>query len=106
LLADAKAAPLIMAGGRPSRQKAARTAELIELAELLGAPVYTEFVPSTASFPASHPLFPRLHDPAGGPDGAQGARAITTCCSRSAGDSFSPCRCPSDVDPMAAPRSS
>src|SRR5207247_1065994 len=26
-------------------------------AELLGAPVYTEFVPSTASFPASHPLF-------------------------------------------------
>jgi benzoylformate decarboxylase len=32
-------------------------AELVELAELLGAPVYTEFVPSTASFPASHPLF-------------------------------------------------
>jgi len=32
-------------------------AELAELAELLGAPVYTEFVPSTASFPASHPLF-------------------------------------------------
>jgi benzoylformate decarboxylase len=32
-------------------------AELIELAELIGAPVYSELVPSTASFPASHPLF-------------------------------------------------
>src|SRR5262249_3051406 len=27
------------------------------LAELIGAPVYTELVPSTASFPSSHPLF-------------------------------------------------
>jgi benzoylformate decarboxylase len=32
-------------------------AELVELAELLGAPVYTEFVPNTASFPTSHALF-------------------------------------------------
>jgi benzoylformate decarboxylase len=32
-------------------------AELVELAELLGAPVYAEFVPNTASFPSSHPLF-------------------------------------------------
>ena len=38
-------------------RRAAAHAELVELAELLGAPVYTEFVPSTASFPASHPLF-------------------------------------------------
>jgi len=30
---------------------------MVELAELLGAPVYAEFVPSTASYPASHPLF-------------------------------------------------
>jgi benzoylformate decarboxylase len=32
-------------------------AELVALAELLGAPVWAEGVPSTASFPASHPLF-------------------------------------------------
>jgi benzoylformate decarboxylase len=31
--------------------------ELVELAELIGAPVYAEFVPNTASFPSSHPLF-------------------------------------------------
>src|SRR5437763_6902023 len=54
LLADAKR-PLIMAGDAVAQSRA--HAELIELAELLGAPVYTEFVPSTASFPASHPLF-------------------------------------------------
>jgi len=54
LLADAKR-PLIMAGDAVAQSRA--HAELIELAELLGAPVYTEFVPSTASFPATHPLF-------------------------------------------------
>jgi benzoylformate decarboxylase len=54
LLADAKR-PLIMAGDAVAHSRA--HAELIELAELLGAPVYTEFVPSTASFPATHPLF-------------------------------------------------
>ncbi len=47
--------PLIMAGDAVAHGKA--HAELIELAELLGAPVYSEFVPSTASFPSSHPLF-------------------------------------------------
>jgi benzoylformate decarboxylase len=47
--------PLIMAGDAVAQSRA--HAELVELAELLGAPVYTEFVPSTASFPASHPLF-------------------------------------------------
>jgi len=47
--------PLIMAGDAVAQGNA--HAELAELAELLGAPVYTEFVPSTASFPSSHPLF-------------------------------------------------
>ena len=54
LLARAKR-PVIMAGDAVAQSRA--HAELVELAELLGAPVYTEFVPSTASFPASHPLF-------------------------------------------------
>ena len=39
-------------------------AEMAQLAEVLGAPVYTECVPSTCSFPFTHPLyhgpFPRL----------------------------------------------
>src|SRR5436305_252845 len=47
--------PVIMAGDAVAQSRA--HAELIALAELLGAPVYTEFVPNTASFPASHPLF-------------------------------------------------
>jgi benzoylformate decarboxylase len=47
--------PLIVAGDAVARSKA--HAELIELAELVGAPVYSELVPSTASFPASHLLF-------------------------------------------------
>jgi benzoylformate decarboxylase len=42
-------------------------AEMAEVAELLGAPVYTECVPSTCSFPFDHPLyqgaFPRLGPP-------------------------------------------
>src|SRR5712672_1051301 len=54
LLVDAKH-PVIMAGDAVAQSRA--HAELVELAELLGAPVYTEFVPSTASFPSSHPLF-------------------------------------------------
>jgi len=32
-------------------------AELVRVAELLGATVYAETIPNTASFPASHPLF-------------------------------------------------
>jgi benzoylformate decarboxylase len=47
--------PLIIAGDAVAQGRA--HAELAELAELLGAPVYSELVPSTASFPASHPLF-------------------------------------------------
>src|SRR5215475_2144087 len=42
-------------------------AEMVEVAELLGAPVYAECVPSTCSFPFTHPLhagaFPRLGPP-------------------------------------------
>src|SRR5436190_17214520 len=54
LLANAQR-PVIMAGDAVAQSRA--HAELVELAELLGAPVYTEFVPNTASFPTSHPLF-------------------------------------------------
>jgi len=54
LLAQAER-PLIIAGDAVAHARA--HAELVELAELLGAPVYAELVPSTASFPASHPLF-------------------------------------------------
>jgi benzoylformate decarboxylase len=54
LLAQAKR-PVIIAGDAVAQSRA--HAELVALAELIGAPVYTEFVPSTASFPATHPLF-------------------------------------------------
>jgi benzoylformate decarboxylase len=54
ILASAES-PLIMAGDAVAQSRA--HAELVELAELLGAPVYMEFVPNTASFPSSHPLF-------------------------------------------------
>lgn len=47
--------PLIMAGDAVAQADAHR--ELAAVAELLGAPVYAEGVPSAASFPASHPLF-------------------------------------------------
>jgi benzoylformate decarboxylase len=54
LLAAAKH-PLIIAGDAVAQSRA--HPELIELAELIGAPVYSELVPSSASFPTSHPLF-------------------------------------------------
>jgi benzoylformate decarboxylase len=54
LLAGAER-PLVMAGDGVARSGA--HAELVRVAELLGAPVYAEAVPSSASFPASHPLF-------------------------------------------------
>ncbi len=47
--------PVIMAGDAVAQSGAHR--ELAALAELLGAPVYAEGIASTASFPASHPLF-------------------------------------------------
>jgi benzoylformate decarboxylase len=54
LLARA-ARPIVMAGDAVAQCDA--HAELVAVAECLGAPVYAEGVPSTASFPASHPLF-------------------------------------------------
>ena len=54
LLAQAQR-PLIVAGDAVAQCRA--HSELVELAELLGAPVYSELVPSSASFPTSHPLF-------------------------------------------------
>jgi benzoylformate decarboxylase len=57
--------PLLVAGDAVAHSDA--IPELIELAELLGAPVVTEGVASTCSFPFSHPLysgsFPRLAPP-------------------------------------------
>ena len=57
--------PLLVAGDAVAHSNA--LAELVELAELLGAPVVTEGVASTCSFPFSHPLysgsFPRLAPP-------------------------------------------
>ncbi|MBI1777966.1 MAG: thiamine pyrophosphate-binding protein [Proteobacteria bacterium] len=47
--------PVIIAGDAVAQSRA--HGELVELAELLGAPVYAEGVANTASFPASHPLF-------------------------------------------------
>jgi benzoylformate decarboxylase len=47
--------PVLIAGDSVAQSGA--HAELVALAESLGAPVWAEGVPSTASFPASHPLF-------------------------------------------------
>ena len=61
LLASARS-PMIFAGDCVATRRA--HAELLQLAEALGAPVYAEGMASTASFPASHPLsagaIPRL----------------------------------------------
>ena len=54
LLAKAER-PVILAGDAVAQSRA--HAELVALAEALGAVVYAEFIPNTASFPASHPLF-------------------------------------------------
>ena len=47
--------PLILAGDAVAQSDA--HAELVSMAEALGAPVYAEGIANTASFPASHPLF-------------------------------------------------
>jgi benzoylformate decarboxylase len=47
--------PVIIAGDAVAQSRAHK--ELVALAEAIGAPVYVEFIPSTASFPASHPLY-------------------------------------------------
>jgi benzoylformate decarboxylase len=54
LLAKAER-PVIIAGDAVAQSRAHR--ELAALAEAIAAPVYVEFIPSTASFPASHPLY-------------------------------------------------
>ena len=54
LLAKAER-PVIMAGDAVAQSGA--LAELAALAETIAAPVYVEFVPNSASFPASHPLY-------------------------------------------------
>ena len=89
--------PLLVAGDAVAHSEA--IPELIELAELLGAPVVTEGVASTCSFPFSHPLysgsFPRLAPP---------IRAFLMrydlLCSIG-GDLFT-LSLPSDVEPMPA----
>jgi len=64
LLAKAER-PLLVAGDAVAHGDA--LAELVELAELIGAPVMTEGVASTCSFPFTHPLYagsmPRLGPP-------------------------------------------
>jgi benzoylformate decarboxylase len=47
--------PILIAGDAVAQSDA--HAELVAVAELLGAPVYAEGIANTASFPASHPLF-------------------------------------------------
>jgi benzoylformate decarboxylase len=54
MLANAER-PVIIAGDAVAQCRAHK--ELIALAEAIAAPVYTEFVPNSASFPASHPLY-------------------------------------------------
>jgi benzoylformate decarboxylase len=54
VLANARR-PVIMAGDAVAQSRA--HAELVELAELIGAPVYAELISNSASFPSSHPLF-------------------------------------------------
>ncbi|MBX6370114.1 MAG: thiamine pyrophosphate-binding protein, partial [Rhodospirillales bacterium] len=54
ILAAAEA-PLILAGDAVAQEDA--LSELVALAEALGAPVYAELIPNTASFPATHALF-------------------------------------------------
>jgi benzoylformate decarboxylase len=47
--------PLIIAGDAVAQSRA--LPELVALAELIGAGVFAEGIPNTASFPTSHPLF-------------------------------------------------
>ena len=54
LLAKAER-PVIIAGDVVAQSRAHK--ELVALAEAIAAPVYVEFIPNTASFPASHPLY-------------------------------------------------
>ena len=94
LLARAKR-PVIVSGDAVAHGDA--LAEMAEVAELLGAPVYTECVPSTCSFPFTHPLyqgaFPRL----GPPIRALLMQPDLLC---SVGGDLFTLSLPSDVEPM------
>jgi benzoylformate decarboxylase len=87
--------PLIIAGDAVAHSDA--LAELVALAELLGAPVMTEGVASTCSFPFTHPLYagpqPRL-----GPQIRAALMRHDLVCSIG-GDLFT-LSLPSDVEPM------
>ena len=87
--------PLIVAGDAVAHSDA--LAELVELAELIGAPVMLEGVSSTCSFPFTHPLYagsmPRL-----GP-GIKGLLMRHDLLFSVGGDLFT-LSLPSDVDPM------
>ena len=87
--------PLLVVGDAVAHGDA--IAEVIELAELVGAPVVTEGVASTCSFPFSHPLYagpmPRL-----GPQ-IRGALLRHDLLFSVGGDLFT-LSLPSDVDPM------
>jgi benzoylformate decarboxylase len=89
--------PLIVAGDAVAHSDA--LAELVELAELLGAPVMLEGVSSTCSFPFTHPLYagamPRLGPP------IKGLLMRHDLLFSVGGDLFT-LSLPSDVDPMPA----
>src|SRR5947207_5710580 len=91
----AATSPLIVAGDAVAHSDA--LAELVELAELIGAPVMLEGVSSTCSFPFTHPLYagsmPRL-----GP-GIKGLLLRHDLLFSVGGDLFT-MSLPSDVDPM------
>ncbi|MFV0295307.1 MAG: thiamine pyrophosphate-binding protein [Hyphomicrobiaceae bacterium] len=54
MLATAKS-PVLISGDAVAQSDALK--EVVALAELLGAPVYAEGIPSRATFPSTHPLF-------------------------------------------------
>ncbi len=87
--------PLLVAGDAVAHSGA--IGEMVELAELIGAPVMTETVPSTCNFPFMHPLYagpmPRL-----GPQ-IKAALMHHDLLFSVGGDLFT-LSLPSDVDPM------
>src|SRR5579885_1989839 len=89
--------PGVLAGDGVARGGA--TAELVALAELLGAPVHLEGMDNAAPFPSSHPLFR-------GPIGRLAPRVRKTLAQYdvlvSAGGDLLTLSLPSDIDPVPA----
>ncbi|HUF91708.1 MAG TPA: thiamine pyrophosphate-binding protein [Candidatus Limnocylindria bacterium] len=87
--------PLLVAGDAVAHSDA--LAEMVELAELIGAPVMTETVPSTCNFPFMHPLY-------GGPMPRLGPQIKAALMRHdllfSVGGDLFTLSLPSDVDPM------